>query len=453
MFCRFTDHFHLEHPNWFETLKLEAICISLSGPPWKWKRWYLTWNILLELVELVGLSDYPYETLFRKSHSFSSQKRNASIIHPCLGSELYWRFIRCTKPRTLHTVMGSARRSNTCYPKTAQNIQKHPTTSHSMFNTTVGKNQDHEMHEAIFLTFEGWKSFNLLCKNQALSINFIFFTASLQGVRKLKDSISWNNSLWGGHCEGTDCANFLRSKFSRIPSQKIHMFSAIFSPRNSIRGWGATKSTKPDSASDVWVKSDLEAHFRCQLRLSSIFSEKKHHQFFWTTQKRTNFSPQSLARRPRHGNQKYCSAVPLPLHFVPMRCVASHQHRLEEWGATIRHPPNGQPSEQGRMSPAGFFSVPWECWMYQNTPKKALLGFYAGFLRLKSWWLKHSKTLFDFQLLHQYPRDFARKMDISFHFLDRGKDMSLTSVTGSLLWIAKWTQLAVFDDLWNNIAC
>ena len=251
MFCRFTDHFHLEHPNWFETLKLEAICISLSGPPWKWKRWYLTWNILLELVELVGLSDYPYETLFRKSHSFSSQKRNASIIHPCLGSELYWRFIRCTKPRTLHTVMGSARRSNTCYPKTAQNIQKHPTTSHSMFNTTVGKNQDHEMHEAIFLTFEGWKSFNLLCKNQALSINFIFFTASLQGVRKLKDSISWNNSLWGGHCEGTDCANFLRSKFSRIPSQKIHMFSAIFSPRNSIRGWGATKSTKPDSASDV----------------------------------------------------------------------------------------------------------------------------------------------------------------------------------------------------------
>lgn len=160
---------------------------------------------------------------------------------------------------------------------------------------------------------------------------------------------------------------------------------------------------------------------------------KKHHHFFRTTQKRTNFFPQSLARRPRHGNQKYCSAVPLPLHFVPMRCVASHQHRLEEWGATIRHPPNGQPSEQGRMSPAGFFSVPWECWMYQNTPKKTLLGFYAGFLRLKSWWLKHSKTLFVFQLLHQYPRDFARKMDISFRFLDRGKDMSLTSATGSLL--------------------
>ena len=136
--------------------------------------------------------DYPYETLFRKSHSFSSQKRNASIIHPCLSSELYWRFIRCTKPRTLHTVMGSARRSNTCYPKTPQNIQKHPTTWHSIFNTTVGKNQDHEMHmsikffillqtnnhpsvfanrmimfqslshEAIFLTFEGWKSFSLL---------------------------------------------------------------------------------------------------------------------------------------------------------------------------------------------------------------------------------------------------------------------------------------------------
>lgn len=81
---------------------------------------------------------------------------------------------------------------------------------------------------------------------------------------------------------------------------------------------------------------------------------KKHHHFFRTTQKRTNFSPQSLARRPRHGNQKYCSAVPLPLHFVPMRCVASHPHRLEEWGATIRHPPNGQPSEQGRMSPARF---------------------------------------------------------------------------------------------------
>lgn len=56
MFCQFTDHFHLEHPNWFETLKLEAICISPSGPPWKWKRWYLTWHILLELVELVGLS-------------------------------------------------------------------------------------------------------------------------------------------------------------------------------------------------------------------------------------------------------------------------------------------------------------------------------------------------------------------------------------------------------------
>ena len=139
--------------------------------------------------------------------------------------------------------------------------------------------------------------------------------------------------MWGG----TDSANFMRSKFSRIESQKIHMFSAIFSPRNSIRGWGATKSTKPDSASDVWVKSDLEAHFLSiskqkllKLRLSSIFSEKKHHHFVGTTQKRTNFSPQSLARRPRHGNQKYCSAVPLPLHFVPMRCVASHQHRLEE---------------------------------------------------------------------------------------------------------------------------
>lgn len=186
------------------------------------------------------IMDYPYETLFRKSHSFSSQKRNASIIHPCLSSELYWRFIRCTKPRTLHTVMGSARRSNTCYPKTAQNIQKHPTTWHSIFNTTVGKNQDHKMHICplnslyfckltiipVFLPIEWFCSspwvilsyfshfwgVEILQSSIQKPNNFIYFTASLQGVRKLKDSISWNNSLWGG----TDSANFLRSKFSRI---------------------------------------------------------------------------------------------------------------------------------------------------------------------------------------------------------------------------------------------
>ena len=38
----------------------------------------------------------------------------------------------------------------------------------------------------------------------------------------------------------------------------------------------------------------------------------------------------SLAQTPRHVNQKYCSARPLPMHCVPMRCVVSHQHRLEE---------------------------------------------------------------------------------------------------------------------------
>lgn len=225
-------------------------------------------------------------------------------------------------------------------------------------------------------------------------------------------------------------------------------------------GWGATKSTKPDSASDVWVKSDSEAHFRSQfekkllkLRLSSIFSEKN----IITSSGQHKNAPTSPPNCWLEDLVMGTRNIVLQCHFL---CTSSQWGALRRISTGLKNeaqqfgiPQMGSQVNRVECLLQDFCSIPWECWMYQNTPKKTLLGFYAGFLRLKSWWLKHPKTLFDFQLLHQYPRDFARKMDISFHFLDRGKDMSLTSATGSLLWIAKWTQLALFNDLWNNIAC
>lgn len=251
MCCRFTDHFHLE-PNWFQTLKLEAICISQDHPgSGRDDTWHGTFCL-----NWLNWLDYPYRSLWNPPSSGN---------HHCLGSGLYWRFIRCTKPRTLHTVMGSARRSNTCSPKTAQNIQKHPTTWHSIFNSTVGKNQDHDTRMSViffctsanqqsspvflpidWLCSSSWvmKLFFSLLRGGNPSIlcsktkQFHIFHSLCTGSWKLEDSISFQR----GHCEGTDSANLLRrqtlSKFFRIPSQKIHMFTQFF-PYETQFGDGA----------------------------------------------------------------------------------------------------------------------------------------------------------------------------------------------------------------------